>query len=397
MQVSEKTVAKAIGPWQCGRPLCSGEQDSELRVVVPRCSQCTTGEQDTELSLIPEPIGSNAICQRNLRLAKSVVRDVFAELETQCRQEQLHYETSGLKLPCQKSNVWDTYMSKARVQRFMADAMEFLRHNAECRSRVLTEPQLRFLVLLQHFVSEDTSDFQKPEAMRKHHDAFEGILTDGVNSQLVKDLHRSDYSVDGQSFSLSQEPSQNRDDVSHGEEQRRSIARLQTEFITALETFLLEFSARKGLSSAGTRRLVQAVSTQMSQAGLANLERGSQASRFFVGSQGLDQRTAYNLSTMDDTGELGESLKLTILCMKTGFCQYLEKDEVLRIPGPPCIGSPKECAPSSYLYQYCTLRFVPGPRIDNCESTLCCVLDALDEAHIDPRDSLDSDPDPDFL
>jgi len=233
---------------------------------------------------------------------------------------------------------------------------------------------------LQHFVSEDTSDFYRPETHRKHSDAFEGVLTDGVNSQLVKDAHRSEFSVDGRSFCLQDLPQHGDNDTN--EERRNTIARFQTEFVMALETYLLAFSSRRGLSPLGTRRLVQAVTTQMSQAGLANLDRGSQATRYFVGSHGLDQRTAYNISTMH-SNELGESLKLSILCMKTGFSQYLEKDELLRMPG---VDYPKRCKPASYLYQYATLRFTPGPPIENCESTICTVLDALDEAHIEPRD-----------
>jgi len=381
----------------CGRPLCSGQdQEMELSVVhVPKCSHCNAGEQDTscdsELSLLPDPVAassssSSGVCQRNMQTAKTVIRDIFAELEAQCLEERCHYEEAGVVPPRQKSNVWATYTNKARLQRFVADSVEFVRQNADCRTRPLTEAQLRFLILLQHFVAEDTSDFYRPETLRKHQDAFEGVLTDGVNSQLVKDAHRSEFSVDGRSFCLQDLPQHGEEESN--EERRHAIARFQTEFVMALETYLLAFCSRKGLSPLGTRRLVQAVTTQMSQAGLANLDRGSQATRYFVGSHGLDQRTAYNLSTMQ-SNDLGESLKLSILCMKTGFSQYLEKDELLRMPGVDC---PKRCKPASYLYQYATLRFTPGPQVDNCESTICTVLDALDEAHIEPRDGPVSGP-----
>jgi len=361
----------------------------ELSVVrVPKCaaqcSHCNAVEQDvtcdSEFSLVPDPINNSNLCQRNLQAAKAVIRDVFAELEAQCIEERCHYEEAGAVPPRQKVNIWATYTNKTRLQRFAAESIEFVRQNADCRTRPLTVLQLRFLILLQHFVSEDTSDFYRPETLRKHQDAFEGVLTDGVNSQLVKDAHRSEFSVDGRSFVLHDLPPHGEDEAN--EERRHTIAKFQTEFVMALETYLLAFCSRKGLSPLGTRRLVQAVTTQMSQAGLANLDRGSQATRYFVGSQGLDQRTAYNLSTMQ-SNELGESLKLSILCMKTGFSQYLEKDELLRMPG---VDYPKRCKPASYLYQYATLRFTPGPQVDNCESTICTVLDALDEAHIEPRE-----------
>lgn len=377
----------------CGAPLCTGiHQESELSIVriprcdIPRCGQCAvSGDLDLadslELSLVPEPmaVGSTAL-QKNLQTAKVVVREVFAELEARCVEEKNQYEESTTVPPRHKLNLWGTYTSKARLQRFAADSIEFVKQNAECRTRLLTTAQLRFLILLQHFIAEDTSDFWRPETQRKHQDSFEGILTDGVNSQLVKDAHRSEFSVEGQSFSL--ELPQDLDGELH-EEQRHTIEKFQTDFVMALETYLLAYCNRRGLSPLGTRRMAQAVTTQMSQAGLANLDRGSQATRYFVGSHGLDQRTAYNLSTMQ-TPEHGECLKLSILCMKTGFCQYLEKDELLRMPGVDC---PKRCKPASYLYQYATLRFMPGPPIDNCESTICTLLDALDEAHIDPAGS----------
>jgi len=206
-------------------------------------------------------------------------------------------------------------------------------------------------------------------------DTFEGILTDSVSSQLVEDAHRCEFSIDGTSFSLQDLPH-----IDAGlEERKKRIVQFQTELVKALETFLLSFCSRRGLSAGGTKRLMQAVTTQMSQAGVANIDRGSQASRYFVGSQGLDQRTAYNLSTMMSPS--GEALKLSILCMRTGFTQYLDKDELLKLAG---VQYPRRCKPESYLYQYATLCFFVGAQVDNCESINCTVLDALDEANISP-------------
>lgn len=307
-------------------------------------------------------------------MAKTVIRDIFSELERRCIEERVQYDESGVQPDRHKINWWATYTSKARLQRFATDALMFIATNADCRARSLTTNQLRFLILLQHFISEDAADFNRSESLRKHQDSFEGILTNGVNSQLVKDAHRSEFSVDGVSFSMQDLP-QCPDELL--DERRQTIADFQVEFVTSLENFLLSFSSRKALSKGGTKRLVQVVTTQMSQAGLANLDRGSQAARYFVGSNGLDQRTAYNLSTMF-TPE-GESLKLSILCMKTGFVQYLERDDVLAGGGP---NNPKRCKPESYLYQYATISFSVGPQVDNCESIVCTVLDALDEAHI---------------
>lgn len=264
--------------------------------------------------------------------------------------------------------------------------MEFIKHHPECRSRLLSDEQLRFLILLQHFVAEDTGDLYLPECERKHSDMFEGILTEGaVNSQLIKDAHRSEWSVEGRPFSLQAQLAEDSHDIG-GEHRKRVIAAFQKELVTALETYLLEYCEKRGLSQLGTKRFLQAVTTQMSQCGLANLDRSSQAARYFVSGQGLDQRTTYSLSAMD--GSFGESLQLSMLCMKTGFSQYHTED-TLGMPGsrgaslsgvdvPPMI-----CAPSSYLYQYATLRFTAGPVTSGCERAECVVIDALDEVHID--------------
>jgi len=384
---SVSTVVKqsSSGLWLCGAqaPCGRAEPDSEFRVLqLPRCGQCNVPDVDpaieTEISFSCEArsqsLGYDRASQRNLETAKVVIRDIYSEMERHCIDERKEHEKTGIPPTRQKQNVWATYTNKARLQKFANDSLAFVQQNADCRSRVMTVKQLRFLVLLQHFVSEDSSDFNRSELLRKHQDAFEGVLTDGVNSQLVKDAHRSEFSIDGSAFSMQDLPAQ----VEGMEADRgQAIAEFQTEFVTVLERYILAFASRKKLSKGGSKRLLQSVTTQMSQAGLANLERGSQASRYFVGSLGLDQRTAYNLSTMQTLE--GEMLKLSILCMKTGFSQYLDKDRLLKMSVVEC---PKQCKPESYLYQYATLSFSVGPQVDDCESILCTVLDALDEANI---------------
>lgn len=322
---------------------------------------------------------SDDISTNNFTMARVVIRKVFEELEQQHMDERAQYEHSGLHPTLQKANEWKTYMDKERIRIFMRDSIDFIRNHAECRVRLFSPDQLRFLILLQHFVSEDTSDFYVPERERKHHDAFEGFLTCGVNAQLVKDAHRSEWSVEGRTFS--QQAQLNSESVT---DRKRAIAAFQKEFVEALEGYLLDFCQRREMSALGTQRLLQVVTTQMSQIGLANLDRSSQAAKYFVSGQGLDQRTAYNISTMDAGYNIGECLKLSMLCMKTGFTQYLT-EETLTIPGPVLADElPKQCAPTSYLYQYTTLRFAPGPLMGGLERTECLVIDALDEVRIDP-------------
>merc|ERR1712032_1599371 len=111
--------------------------------------------------------------------------------------------------------------------------------------------------------------------------------------------------------------------------------------------------------------------------------------KYFVSGSGLDQRTVYSISTIEPGVGYAESLKLSMLCMKTGFEQYhTEEDTITPREDEDCTSTeeafgPRRCATSSYIYQYATLRFTPGPLVGDCERTECFVVDALDEVHIE--------------
>lgn len=358
------------------------EVQSPIQITTFLCGSpyCTAGEVTTELSF-NECFGDNSVCENNLVTAKVVMRRLFNELEEQSLEEQGQYQRAKLQPPFQKGNQWAAYTNKDRLREFMSSSLDFIRNHAESRMRLLSETHLRFLIMLQHLVSEDTNDFHKPEGERKHLDAFEGFLTDGVNSQLVKDAHRSEWSVEGHAFSIQSQFSEGCHETT--EDRKKAISTFQVEFVTTLEDYLLDFCRRREMSTLGTKRLLQSVTTQMSQCGLANLDRSSQAARYFVSGQGLDQQTAYNLSTMD-SGSLGEALKLSMFCMKTGFTQYHTEETLMPSNGnfSSFEFAPRRCEPSSFLYQYATVMFVPGSHNGACERINCVILDALDEVRI---------------
>lgn len=341
----------------------------------PLCSKtlCSDGEV-AELPEASEPPGTPIF--HNLQLSRKVIGDLFAELEEQCREEKQHYELMGQRPPQHCSRRWAVYLNAERVRGCKALLQEFVRGHPECRARGMSRLQLRFLLLLQHRVSEDTWDLSRPSSERRHCDSFQGVLTaDGVNSQLVKDAHRSDWSVDGCGYSL-----QHWDGVGTRRDRRQQIYDFQRSLMTALESCVLGFSSRRSYPELAARKLLQAVTTQMSQCGLANLDGSSQAGGYFVGGLGLEQRTAYTLSTVEDEGYL----QLSLCCLKTGFTHF--HTEVLSVPADPqeWDEGPCSCAPASYLYQYATLRFSLRKLGDPKEHVECLVIDALDEVHIQP-------------
>lgn len=335
--------------------------------------------------------------QANAKAASRVVREVFQELEVLCLEEKEQYSRSGQRPSVCKQNRWAVYTDPAVRKLWATKAMHFIRGYPDCRAKRLADSQLRFLVLLQHLVALDIRDFYRPEAERQHADAFEGVITiNGVNSQLVKDAHRSEWSIEGRTYLVKES------EVHETMEDRKEvIASFQRDLVSALESFLLAFCGRRGLSEVATIRFLQAVTTQMSQCGLANLDRSSSAGKYFVSGQGLEQRITYNVSSMDAGPPMGEALKLSLLCMKTGFGQYHKAESLADVD---CDG-PLHCSPKSYLYQYATLRFVPVAEdpitlVDNnalrvlCvedlgpkEHVQCVVIDALDEVHIIPEES----------
>lgn len=342
-------------------------------------SFCGAGAGDNdfgELDLFPQ----NTVIGQNLAAAQRVAQSLFMELEAKCRQERDQYKRAGQTPSLCKRNRWSTYLDPERRRNCAMSSLEFIRDYPEGRVRVLSEAHLRFLIKLQHLVAEDAEDFYRPEGERRHGDTFEGILTTaGVNSQLIKDAHRSEWSIEGKSFLM-------QDNDGTCGHRKEHIKAFQQDLVTALETFLMGFCRRRCLSDMGTERLLQVVTTQMSQCGLANLDQSSTAAKFFVSGRGLDQRITYNLSCMETDG-LGEALQLSLLCMKTGFSQYHLEEEFAAgaaDDGQASQVGPRHCEPSSYLYQYATLRFIPNPSANGCERTVCTVVDALDEVRIDP-------------
>lgn len=339
---------------------------------------CTSADLSQELSFdscksfASQPLG-NSNLRRNFTAAQPIAHKIFMDLEEQCIEEKEQYLKAGLTPSKQQLNRWDLYTDKDRIRECMSDCLDFVRQHPECRTRLVGDAQLRFLLFLQHLVSEDTNDFYRMEDERKHNDVFEGFLTKAVNSQLVNDSHRAEWSIEGKSYSLQAELEAAEEEA--GEDSESIIAAFQRELVTALEQFLLDYCSRRRLSHNGTVRFLQSVTTQMSQCGLANLNRSSKAAGCFVCEQGLVQRTAYNLSTMDRGGARGESLKLSMLVMKTGFCEYHTQDPVLKVAA-----ASRLCASASYLYQYATLRFTPDDATN--ERAECVVIDALDEVRL---------------
>mmetsp|Transcript_28157 Transcript_28157/g.52806 ORF Transcript_28157/g.52806 Transcript_28157/m.52806 type:complete len:334 (+) Transcript_28157:52-1053(+) len=311
-----------------------------------------------------------------LDVVEPFVREFFEELQTRCEEERRQYVQAGQTPSPHKANFWVAHTDPKRLESYVARSRLFLQGYDDFRSGQLPQDQLRLAVLVQHFVSQDTLDFQQTRAQRMHDDVFEGVLTQGVNSQLITDAHRAEWAVDGAAFVFSDRGGDN-------EERKQAILDFRMELVAALERFLLQFCNRRQLSESGTLHLVQAVTTQMSQCGLANLERCSRAGEYMVGGAGLKQYVNYNISCMD-AGPLGEALKLTLGCLKQGF-QFIQR--TARKDGAEDDMSPQGCDPSSRIYQCATLRFTTNLGLespDGADQIHSDVIDVYDDIFIRP-------------
>ncbi|CAD7934633.1 unnamed protein product [Amoebophrya sp. A120] len=320
---------------------------------------------------------------------------------------------------------------------FWKENLRFLIHyeTKKPELRLKSSHLVQFLVLFRHSVKNDVFDLTKPIDERKYQDAFEGILTKDVNTQLIKDIARAEWTIDGEGFSFAKylESAKNLSSVHTGMDQSTNsttvggsstvssynvamnsgnkvsssnhnrplintsstavppatdnkepyavysksssstmseepknrakagvvgstgksqqvnssllstgnikapapapiissaMSQLQKEeklkekfqyfFLEKLENFFLAFAKQEKLSANHTSALIQAVTTQMCQCGLANLDRGSYSRKYLVSGTNLDQTTVYSLS------KDGDSLKLTLMCMKTNFTDYFD-------------------------------------------------------------------------
>ncbi|CAE7442363.1 Smyd3 [Symbiodinium natans] len=309
------------------------------------------------------------------------VRELFEELRTRCEEERMQYALAGQTPSPHKANFWLAHTDPERISSYVFKSRLFLQgfDDFRCGSQISKE-QLRFAVLVQHFASQDTLDFQRTRTERMHDDVFEGVLTQGVNTQLMTDAHRAEWAVDGAAFVFSDSDR----DVQNDEERKQALLDFRMELVTALEQFLIDFCKRRQLTEHGTLCLLQAVTTQMSQCGLANLDRCSRAGEYMVGGARLKQHVNYNISCMD-AGPLGEALKLTLGCLKEGF-QFIQR--TVQDHADDAMGddiSTQGCDPSSRMYQCATLRFTTKLGLESPhgqDQIQCDVIDVYDEVFI---------------
>ncbi|CAD7930431.1 unnamed protein product [Amoebophrya sp. A25] len=214
----------------------------------------------------------------------------------------------------------------------------------QCASSLRTRHMVEFLTLFNQAVQDDCRDLLRPPddlLRRSQQDVFDGVLTKAVNSQLIKDIPRAEWNIEGQGFTFERFL---RDNMARGqrqengqqgphlegtptpgsreeENQRNALEEKEKEhfqryFVEKLERYLLKFCGDQKMGPKCTEHLINLVTTQMCQCGLANLDTASYARDYLVSGKDLEQTTVYSLTRTVN------GLVLHLMCMKRNFLEY---------------------------------------------------------------------------
>mmetsp|Transcript_103026 Transcript_103026/g.322375 ORF Transcript_103026/g.322375 Transcript_103026/m.322375 type:complete len:389 (+) Transcript_103026:139-1305(+) len=275
-------------------------------------------------------------------LPGALVRAVFGSLAAEAEAELQRVS----KLPPQalasdtvaKQNRREAYLNPQRRRHWESRARLFLERRPDV-VRALSTEALYSALMMQHLLELDAADPDLPAAERCSEDAFE----DGINSQFLLDATRGRFVVEGEVFHFAEA------------EADESEEALLERTVGAVRQVVLQH---------GGSRLLEWVTTAMSQSGIAAVERaGLCRAAVSGGCAQVDYR-------LDEDPERKDGLLVRLQTRRQGFREYL-----LDAPGASEEdAAPLSCASSSSLQKTATVSYGPGGEVD--------VLDFREDVHI---------------
>lgn len=220
----------------------------------------------------------------------------------------------------------------------------------------LNAAALREHIALQHYIDVDLEDLSLPEAQRRAGDAFCG---EGGNicEQMLLDAPRSTFVVEGEVFDFASEQSSQPVSPFVGTSE---YDQLQKAFCDRLVSQVV-----RCLGGDPTPRLLRAVSTTMSQSGLANVERACELPQVAV--CGGDQQVRYELMPR---GLGAKCWDIKLLVRKEGFehCISFGPPESTDNGKKQQDYEPMVCGAECFLAKSCNVRFRVGPDGDSVQA-----------------------------
>mmetsp|Transcript_93189 Transcript_93189/g.259581 ORF Transcript_93189/g.259581 Transcript_93189/m.259581 type:complete len:412 (+) Transcript_93189:59-1294(+) len=272
--------------------------------------------------------------------AERILNSFYNDQQKRHARERELLESKGCDaVGSRKWNQQEVYLDLEKRTCARAASRQYLERHRDWLSgpRKVGDVALQDLVAVQHYVDLDVEDLSLPEAERRNGDVFLG--PDGnICEPFLQDATRCSITVDGRKFSFQ----------SRCERRGAAIAEDPAEVQRLREAFIDDLVAAV-LRSLGPRekaptRLVRAVTSAMSQSGLASVERACYSSQVVV--SGGDQTVRYKLQSRED-----DSWDVMLSVQKVRFeeciiCSQFFEDPVI-----------VACSPKSFVSKACTIRF----------------------------------------
>lgn len=272
--------------------------------------------------------------------AELILDSFYSDLHKRHARERECLERKGGTVQTKKWNQQEVYLDIEKH----AQAREASRRYLDRHPEWLEGPDkvgdvaLHDLVAVQHYIDLDIEDLSLPANEKRNSDAFAG--PDGnICEPFLQDAARcSSIAVDGRKFSFHSRCSR------HGitaQKNPEEVRKLRQAFMDDLANAVVKSLSKKGQANP---LLVRAVTSAMSQSGLASVERACYSSQVIV--SGGEQNVRYKLVARED-----DCWDVTLSVKKVSFDQCIICSQFFEDPATV------PCNPKSSVSKACTIRF----------------------------------------
>jgi hypothetical protein len=282
--------------------------------------------------------------------ADAIINSFYNELRRRHAREREILEDGSCDIPATKWNQQEVYLDYEQFFKAQVASRRHLERHRDWLSgpKCYGDVALHDLVAVQHYIDLDFEDLTLPPEKRRNQDAFFGA--DGnICEQMLLDVPRCAMKVDGNSFSFSDSSGQDSPGGPEVDQAERMTSRKA--YTESVVEAMMQCLRRHGEPPA---LLVRAVTSVMSQSGLASMERACHSSQVVV--SGGTHIVEYELGARQ-----GKAWDVTLSVRKTGFDKCIVWSEW---PGedPDRDGNAQDAplvvqgSPTSFVSKLCGIR-----------------------------------------
>ncbi|OLP90022.1 Nipped-B-like protein B [Symbiodinium microadriaticum] len=296
----------------------------------------------------PQELELTSIYGRTLQeLPPQAERGINRFYEAQCtkylRERERLQRVGCLKKPSARWNKQELYLNSERLATAKdASRQHLLRHpQLVSGHQRLQQEELLELLAMQHFLWIDLADLDEDPAARCSEDRFTGP-ENSVCEQLLLDAPRELFVIDGVEYDFASTV-RGQSDVNGND-----LELMKSDFCDRV------VSAISRCLGAQRKQLMRAVTSALSQSGLAHLEAASAALQVAV--SGGEQDVRFELRSLSADGPW----EVELYVRKANFHQcivYESPSGSMPEAAESAESSPRTCSPSSFFTKSCRIRF----------------------------------------